>query len=81
MRYAKQIPAADWKKSAFDKKVLRTKSSNVEVLEIRFVNKQGFVRGFGKIKIGRLLINGLRIIREPGKEPWVSMRSAKFKNR
>jgi DNA-binding cell septation regulator SpoVG len=48
-------------------------SAPIEVLEVRPVEGHGNLRAFAKVKLGCLIIHGVRVIRQPNQRPWLSL--------
>jgi DNA-binding cell septation regulator SpoVG len=53
---------------------------NIRVVEISPVQNRGALRAFVNLQLGGIVINDCRIIKEPGKNPWVSMPVLSYKN-
>jgi DNA-binding cell septation regulator SpoVG len=44
----------------------------IEVLEVRAVDR-GNLRAFAKVRLGAVVIHGLRVIRQPGQKAWCAL--------
>lgn len=53
---------------------------DITVLNITPIEGRGSLRAFVNIRLGKLVISDCRIIKEPGKAPWVSMPVLSYRN-
>jgi hypothetical protein len=45
----------------------------IEVLEVRRIENAGNLKASAKIKVGCILLHGLKVIQQPGQKPWVAL--------
>jgi hypothetical protein len=45
----------------------------VVVLELRPVDRGTSLKAFADVRIGPIVIRGLKVVQQPGKEPWIGL--------
>jgi DNA-binding cell septation regulator SpoVG len=48
-------------------------TASIEVLELRRIEGHDNLRAFAKIKLGCVLIHGVRVIQQPNQRPWCAL--------
>ena len=50
-------------------------TADIEVVELREIER-GILKAVAKVRLGPLLVHGVRIIQQPGNEPWIGLPQA-----
>lgn len=48
-------------------------AAEIEVLDIRHVQKPGNVQAFVSVRLGGVTVHGAKIVQQPGQRPWLAM--------
>ena len=50
-------------------------TADIEVVELREIER-GSLKAVAKVRLGPLLVHGVRIIQQPGNDPWIGLPQA-----
>jgi DNA-binding cell septation regulator SpoVG len=45
----------------------------IEVLELRRLSGDGNLKAFAKVRLGAVVIHGLKIVQQPGQKAWIAL--------
>jgi DNA-binding cell septation regulator SpoVG len=51
----------------------RAVTAAIEVLEVRRLTGEGNLRAFANVRLGCIIIHGVRVIQQPNQRPWVAL--------